>query len=183
MAASQRIEHPLQPVFDGRSRVLVLGTMPSPASRTAGFYYGHPQNRFWKVLGALWDEHEPLGVEGRTAFLLAHRIAVWDVLAACDIEGASDASIAHAVPNDLRVVIDHAPHREGVHHRIEGGRTVPPPVRARPSRPATHGAALDQPRQRPHAPCRPGGGVRAHQRHACRTLGRSPAPTPARIKP
>ena len=109
MAASQRIEHPLQPVFDARSRVLVLGTMPSPASRTAGFYYGHPQNRFWKVLGALWDEPEPLGVEGRTAFLLAHRIAVWDVLAACDIEGASDASIAHAVPNDLRVIIDHAP--------------------------------------------------------------------------
>ncbi len=109
MAKAQRIEHPLQPVFDGRSRVLVLGTMPSPASRTAGFYYGHPQNRFWKVLGALWDEPEPLGVEGRSAFLLAHRIAVWDVLAACDIEGASDASIAHAVPNDLRVVIDHAP--------------------------------------------------------------------------
>ncbi len=109
MPARQRVTHPLEPVFDARSRALVLGTMPSPASRAAGFYYGHPQNRFWKVLATLFEEPEPTGTDGRAAFLLAHRIAVWDVLSACDIEGASDASIAGAVPNDLRVVADAAP--------------------------------------------------------------------------
>ena len=95
------IEHPLEPIFDAQSRVLVLGTMPSPKSREVGFYYGHPQNRFWKVMGALFGEPEPRGNEERTAFLLAHGIALWDVLASCTIEGASDASIADARPNDL----------------------------------------------------------------------------------
>ncbi|MBC2889380.1 DNA-deoxyinosine glycosylase [Gordonibacter massiliensis (ex Traore et al. 2017)] len=96
-----RITHTLEPVFDARSRVLVLGTMPSPKSREVGFYYGHPQNRFWKVMGALFGEPEPQGNTARTAFLLAHRIALWDVLAACTIQGASDASITDARPNDL----------------------------------------------------------------------------------
>ena len=77
------VSHRIAPVFDARSRVLVLGTMPSPASRARGFYYGHPQNRFWKVLGALFDEPEPLGTDARKAFLLAHGIALWDVLASC----------------------------------------------------------------------------------------------------
>ena len=96
-----RITHTLEPIFDARSRVLVLGTMPSPKSREVGFYYGHPQNRFWKVMGALFDEPEPMGNDDRTAFLLAHRIALWDVLASCTIQGASDASITDARPNDL----------------------------------------------------------------------------------
>lgn len=101
MAEAARIVHTIAPIYDERSRILVLGTMPSPKSREVGFYYGHPQNRFWKVLGALFEEPEPLGNEERTAFLLAHRIALWDVLASCTIEGASDASIADPVPNDL----------------------------------------------------------------------------------
>ena len=104
-----RIAHPLAPIFDEHSRVLVLGTMPSPTSREVGFYYGHPQNRFWKVLGALFDEAEPRTNEERTAFLLARRIALWDVPASCTIEGASDASIADPVPNDLSTVVDVAP--------------------------------------------------------------------------
>lgn len=103
------IAHPLQPIFDANSRVLVLGTMPSPASREVGFYYGHPQNRFWKVLGALFNEPEPVTSEERMAFLLAHRIAIWDVLASCTIEGASDASIADPIPNDLSIIFDEAP--------------------------------------------------------------------------
>ena len=102
------VSHRIAPVFDARSRVLVLGTMPSPASRARGFYYGHPQNRFWKVLGALFDEPEPLGTDARKAFLLAHGIARWDVLASCEIVGASDASISRAVPNDLRLIADAA---------------------------------------------------------------------------
>ena len=95
------IEHPLEPVFDARSRVLVLGTMPSPKSREAGFYYAHPQNRFWKVMAALFEEPEPLGNEARAAFLLERRVALWDVLYRCEIDGASDASIRNPAPNDL----------------------------------------------------------------------------------
>lgn len=98
MGGPNRITHPLKPIFDERSRALVLGTIPSPASRTAGFYYGHPQNRFWKVLAALFAEPEPRTIEERTAFLVTHGIALWDVLASCTIEGASDASIANRCP-------------------------------------------------------------------------------------
>lgn len=109
MGEPHRIVHPLDPVFDERSRVLVLGTMPSPASRAAGFYYGHPRNRFWSVLAALFDEPKPRSSEERAAFALTHRIALWDVLASCTIEGASDASIVDAVPNDLSAILDVAP--------------------------------------------------------------------------
>ena len=108
MSESRHVVHPLDPVFDERSRVLVLGTFPSPKSREVGFYYGHPQNRFWKVLAALFEQPEPQGIDERTAFLLAHRIALWDVLASCTIAGASDASIANPVPNDLARVANAA---------------------------------------------------------------------------
>ncbi len=96
--------HTISPVFDERSRVLVLGTIPSPKSREMGFYYGHPQNRFWKVLAALFEEPEPHGKDNRAAFALRHRIALWDVLASCSITGASDASIEDPKPNDLTIV-------------------------------------------------------------------------------
>jgi TDG/mug DNA glycosylase family protein len=107
----ERIVHTIEPVFDGASRVLVLGTMPSPASREVGFYYGHPQNRFWRVMERLYgqDESSLVNNELRRAFLLDHHIALWDVLASCDIAGASDASIANAIPNDLTRVLDAAP--------------------------------------------------------------------------
>ncbi len=107
----ERIEHGIAPVFDGRSEVLVLGTMPSPASREAAFFYGHPQNRFWRVLAALFDEPAPATNGERTDLLLRHHIALWDVLASCDIRGASDASIANARPNDLGRILSAAPIR------------------------------------------------------------------------
>lgn len=103
------IVHPLDPVFDDRSHVLVLGTMPSPRSREVGFYYGHPQNRFWRVMAALWNEPVPATNEERAALALRHRVALWDVIASCEIAGASDASIAHAQPNDLARIIDTVP--------------------------------------------------------------------------
>lgn len=103
------VEHTLDPIYDAHSKVLVLGTMPSPKSREMGFYYGHPQNRFWRVLAALFDEAVPHTNEERTALLLRHHIALWDVLASCDIKGASDASIANAVPNDLSRITREAP--------------------------------------------------------------------------
>ena len=98
----ESIVHPLEPIFSATSRVLVLGTMPSPVSRAVGFYYGHPQNRFWRVLARLFDEPVPTTNEERTHLVLAHDIALWDVLASCDIAGASDASIKNAVPQNLK---------------------------------------------------------------------------------
>lgn len=108
-SAPARVEHPLVPVVDARSRVLVLGTMPSPVSRAEGFYYAHPQNRFWRVLAKLFSASVPQGAAARAEFALAHGIALWDVLASCQIEGASDASISDAVPNDLGIVLAQAP--------------------------------------------------------------------------
>lgn len=102
------VTHEIQPVFDSRSRVLLLGTMPSPASREQGFYYGHPQNRFWRVLAAIFDEPAPRAIEEKRDMLLRHHIALWDVLASCEIEGASDASIRDARPSDLARIFDAA---------------------------------------------------------------------------
>lgn len=103
------IIHSIEPVFDAESRVLILGTMPSPKSREVQFYYGHPQNRFWRVLAAVLGEEVPQSVPEKKAMLLRHRIALWDVLAECEITGASDSSIRNPVANDLSVILDHAP--------------------------------------------------------------------------
>lgn len=96
-----KILHTLEPVFDGDSRVLLLGTMPSPKSRESGFYYGHPQNRFWQVLSGLLEQTLPVTREEKLRFLRRSRIALWDVLACCEIAGASDASIRNPVANDI----------------------------------------------------------------------------------
>lgn len=105
------VAHTLEPIFDERSYVLVLGTMPSPRSREVGFYYAHPQNRFWRVMERLYGMGEKeLGEnDARRSFLLAHGIALWDVLASCEISGASDSSISHPVPHDLTRILDRAP--------------------------------------------------------------------------
>lgn len=109
MADRQRVVHSIPPTFDSRSQVLVLGTMPSPASRSEGYNYGHPRNRFWKVLAALADEPLPTTNERKRDFCLRHHIALWDVLAECEIAGASDASIANAKPNRLTKITQSAP--------------------------------------------------------------------------
>lgn len=101
----QTVEHTIDPVYDANSRVLVLGTMPSPKSREAGFYYMHPQNRFWPALAEVFGGPVPVGKEERRAFALAHGVALWDVLKSCAIEGASDASIGEAVPNDIDALL------------------------------------------------------------------------------
>ncbi len=101
MSSESRVFHEFPPVFDGHSRVLVLGSIPSPKSRQLGFYYMHPQNRFWKMLCAVLGEPLPTDIAGRREMCLRHGIALWDVLESCEIEGASDSSIKNAVPNDL----------------------------------------------------------------------------------
>lgn len=103
--------HPIPPVYDSRSRVLILGSFPSVASREVGFFYGHPANRFWRVMAALFSEDLPSGIPERRSFLLAHGVAVWDVIASCRIAGSADASITDVVPNDIGRILSVAPIR------------------------------------------------------------------------
>ncbi|MBQ1410812.1 MAG: DNA-deoxyinosine glycosylase [Oscillospiraceae bacterium] len=102
------IVHPISPVFDKDSRVLILGSFPSVKSRAEGFFYGHPQNRFWKVLAAVLAEAAPRSVEEKKAFLLGHHIAVWDVIHSCEIEASSDSSIRNVTANDLNRILQSA---------------------------------------------------------------------------
>ena len=108
----ERVTQEFAPVCDADCRVLILGTAPSKKSREVGFYYGHPQNRFWKVLANLTGCEVPGTVEEKKGFLLREHIAVWDVIAKCDIIGSSDSSIRNVVPADLSRILDHAPIRQ-----------------------------------------------------------------------
>ncbi len=96
-----RVTHTFEPVYDGNSEILVLGTFPSVKSRESAFYYGHPQNRFWKVLAGLTGEEVPGSIAEKKTLLLKHRIAIWDVIRSCDIEGSSDSSIRSVEANDI----------------------------------------------------------------------------------
>lgn len=101
--------HPIPPVFDGQSRILILGSFPSVRSREVGFFYGHPQNRFWRTLAHVFEAPVPETTDEKRAFLLKHGVALWDVIASCEITGSSDASIRNAVPNDIGMILDRAP--------------------------------------------------------------------------
>ena len=100
------IIHPIAPVYDEHSRVLILGSFPSVKSREAEFFYGHPQNRFWKVLAAVFHREIPRTVEEKRALLLEEGVALWDVIASCEITGSSDSSIRNVVPNDLTPILE-----------------------------------------------------------------------------
>ena len=102
------ITHPIEPIYDKNSKVLILGSFPSVKSREQGFFYGHPQNRFWRVVAAVCCATVPVTVEEKKAFLLNNNIAVWDVIQSCDIAGSSDSSIKNVVANDLRIILDNA---------------------------------------------------------------------------
>ena len=95
------VKHEFDPIFDENSEILILGTLPSVKSREQNFYYGHPQNRFWKVIAALFEEPVPGKIPEKKDLLLKHHIALWDVIARCDIRGSQDASIKNAQPNDI----------------------------------------------------------------------------------
>ena len=100
--------HPFEPVFDENSEILILGSFPSVKSREQHFFYGHPRNRFWKVLAAVFDSDTPQTIYEKKAFLLKNHIALWDVIASCDVEGSADCSIKNVVPNDLSVILQTA---------------------------------------------------------------------------
>jgi hypoxanthine-DNA glycosylase len=104
MGEMQRIIHTIDPVYNADSRVLILGTMPSPQSRLTAFYYGNRQNRFWTILGAVFKENIGPSIAAKKQFLLNQRIALWDVLAECDISGASDSSIRNPAANDFSAI-------------------------------------------------------------------------------
>ena len=105
----QRIRHPFGPLYDGNSRVLILGSFPSVKSREQNFFYGHPQNRFWKVIAALFDREVPVTIPEKKELILGHGRALWESIASCVITGSSDASIRDVRPNDLRIILDSSP--------------------------------------------------------------------------
>lgn len=102
------IEHPFPPLFDGNSEILILGSFPSVKSREQMFFYGHPQNRFWRVVSAVFGCDLPETIEQKRRFLLSNNIALWDVIASCEIVGSSDSSIKNVTANDLSEILNNA---------------------------------------------------------------------------
>ena len=99
------VQHTFEPVFDEHSHILILGSFPSVKSRKNQFYYGHPQNRFWKLMAQLLDVPIPQSIDEKKTMLLTHGLALWDVIASCDIKGSSDSSIKNAVPADISRIL------------------------------------------------------------------------------
>ena len=100
--------HPIAPVFDKDSRVLILGSFPSVKSREEGFFYGHPQNRFWKVTASIFGEDVPKTIDEKKSFLLRNHIALWDVIGSCEINGSSDSSIRNVSVNNIEMILETA---------------------------------------------------------------------------
>lgn len=101
---NEQVIHPLEPIYNSESKILILGTMPSKKSRELSFYYAHPRNRFWTVMQMLFKETAETSAD-KTALLLRHNIALWDVVYSCDIFGSADSSIKNVVANDLSRII------------------------------------------------------------------------------
>lgn len=99
------VQHPFPPLFDENSRILILGSFPSVKSREQKFFYGHPQNRFWTVTSQVFGCETPKTIEEKKQFLHSQHIALWDVIASCEIEGSSDSSIKNVVANDLEPIL------------------------------------------------------------------------------
>lgn len=102
------VVHPFPPVYDNNSKILILGSFPSVKSREQLFFYGHPHNRFWKVVSKVFEKNEPKTISAKKEFLLSNGIALWDVLASCEITGSADSSIKNASVNDLTEILDNA---------------------------------------------------------------------------
>ena len=124
ISTGSQVTHPIPPVWNSESSILILGTMPSPNSRQAGFYYMHPQNRLWNVIAEVFEDRlafaNNTSIDERRDFLLRHNLAMWDVLASCQIEGAADSSIKNAVPNDFTQIFENS----NIHHVFCTGKTA-----------------------------------------------------------
>ena len=101
----EHVDHPIPPFYDKGSKILILGSFPSVKSREQVFFYGHPQNRFWKVIAAVFDDKKPETIPEKKSFLKRHHIALWDVIGSCDIEGSSDSSIENVIVNDISNIL------------------------------------------------------------------------------
>ena len=106
MAEYERVTQPFAPVYDGDSRILILGSLPSVKSREQGFYYGHARNRFWPMLAAVYREPVPQTIPDKKALLLRHGLAVYDVIESCEICGSSDSSIRNVKAEDIRAIME-----------------------------------------------------------------------------
>lgn len=115
----EHIIHPFPPLYDAESEILILGSLPSVKSREQMFFYGHPQNRFWKVMSTVLREEVPVTIEEKKRMLLTHHIALWDTIYSCDIIGSSDSSIKNVVPTDLRSIVE----QSKIHHIYCNGKT------------------------------------------------------------
>ena len=102
------IIHPFPPLYNKDSEILILGSFPSVKSREQAFFYGHPQNRFWKVLAAVFEKPTPTSIQEKKEFLLANKVALWDVIASCEIEGSADSTIKNARANDLSAILENS---------------------------------------------------------------------------
>ena len=102
----EHIVHPFPPLYDEKSRILILGSLPSVKSREQMFFYGHPQNRFWKVISRVLGETLPVTIDEKKGMLHAHHIALWDAIYSCDIIGSSDSSIKNVTPTDLSKIVE-----------------------------------------------------------------------------
>lgn len=100
--------HPIPPLYDKNSRILILGSFPSVKSRETNFFYGHPQNRFWKVIARVLSEKTPVTIQEKKTMLLGHNIALWDVIHSCEIEGSADSTIKNVVPNDINNILENS---------------------------------------------------------------------------
>ena len=100
-----RLQHPFGPLYSGHSRILILGSFPSVKSREQNFFYGHPQNRFWKVVASVFDAPVPVTIEEKKKLIIDSDLALWDSIASCEITGSSDASIKNAKANDISMIL------------------------------------------------------------------------------
>lgn len=114
------IHHPIEPIYDKHSRILILGSFPSVMSRETGFYYGHPQNRFWRVIASVLEYPVPISIDEKKSMLLENKIALWDVINSCNINGSSDSSISCVEPNKLEMITDKC----DIQHIFLNGRTA-----------------------------------------------------------
>lgn len=102
------IVHPIPPLFNAESEVLILGSFPSVKSRESAFFYGHPQNRFWAVIAEIFGTEKPVTVEDKKELILSNKLALWDVIAQCEIEGSADSTITDVTANDLSVILENS---------------------------------------------------------------------------
>ncbi len=116
----EHILHPIPPFYDTDSKILILGSFPSVKSRDQMFFYGHSQNRFWKVIALVFSDKEPGTIPEKKAFLRQHHVALWDVIASCDIEGSSDSSIENVIVNDISKILKEA----DIHSIFVNGKTA-----------------------------------------------------------